>query len=55
MTRPSDRRQRGRFAQRERVAARRPAEQAAVLEAELRGAVVADREADAGDVSGLGD
>jgi hypothetical protein len=48
-------RQHGRLAQCERVAARRHAEHAPVLAAELRGAVVADREADTGDVPRLGE
>jgi hypothetical protein len=50
-----DRRKHGCLAQCERVAAWRHAEHAPVLAAELRRAVVADREADAGDVPPLGE
>jgi len=46
---------RGGLAERKRVAAGRCAEHAAVLAAELRGAVVADRESDTGDVPGFGE
>jgi hypothetical protein len=49
-----DRRERGGFAQLERVAARRHAEHASVLAPDRRGAVVADSEAGAGDVRWLG-
>jgi len=48
-----DGRDHSRVAERPRVAAGRHAEHAPVLAAELRGAVVADREADAGDVARL--
>src|SRR5205807_3234508 len=46
---------RGGLAERDRVAAGRCAEHAAVLAAELGGAVVADRESSAGNVTGFGE
>src|SRR5438105_4936719 len=54
-SKPSPLPQRAGLAQSERVAARRRAEHPAVLPAELRWAVVADREADAGDIPRFGD